>query len=51
MQKIEPALGTDVLDILRLENAVAARTSFGGTAPSEVRNRIADARKHYLDSQ
>ena len=48
MQIIEPALTAEVLDILRLERAVAARTSFGGTAPDEVRKRIADARKQYL---
>jgi len=48
MQIIEPALTAEVLDILRLEHAVAARTSFGGTAPDEVRKRIADARKQYL---
>ena len=48
MQLVEPALKPDVLDILRLENAVAARTSYGGTAPEAVRNHIAHARQHYL---
>ncbi len=44
MQAIEPRITSAVLDILTCEAAVSMRTSFGGTAPDEVRARIADAR-------
>ena len=41
MQKIEPGITKDVLGVLTLEASVASRTSFGGTAPSRVREQIA----------
>jgi argininosuccinate lyase len=44
MQAIEPRITSAVLDILTCEAAVSMRTSFGGTAPDEVRACIADAR-------
>ncbi len=47
MQAIEPLISEEVIDILKVENAVAARHSFGGTAPTEVRARIAEARKRF----
>ena len=40
MQKIEPAITKDVLAVLSLEASVNARTSFGGTAPSRVREQV-----------
>jgi argininosuccinate lyase len=36
-----------VLAVLSCEAAVAMRRSFGGTAPDEVRARIAEARTRY----
>ena len=51
MQAIEPRITSAVLDVLTCEAAVSMRTSFGGTAPDEVRARIADARIRFaLDS-
>ena len=47
MQNIEPMITAEVIDILKVENAVAARRSFGGTAPDEVRARIAEAKKRF----
>ena len=47
MQAIEPLITEEVMDILKVENAVAARQSFGGTAPTEVRAHIADAKKRF----
>jgi len=47
MQAIEPLITNDVVEILKVENAVAARHSFGGTAPAEVRARIAEAKKRF----
>ena len=41
MQTIEPGITKDVLGVLTLEASVASRTSFGGTAPSRVREQIA----------
>lgn len=40
MQKIEPAITADVLKVLSLEASVAARMSYGGTAPDRVREQI-----------
>ena len=47
MQAIEPLITNEVIDILKVENAVAARRSFGGTAPAEVSARIAEAKKRF----
>ncbi len=41
MQKIEPGITKDVLNVLTLEASVASRTSLGGTAPARVREQIA----------
>jgi argininosuccinate lyase len=38
MQKCEPGIREDVFSVLSVENSVASRISFGGTAPSNVRN-------------
>ena len=47
MQAIEPLITAEVIGILKVENAVATRRSFGGTAPAEVSARIADAKKRF----
>ena len=47
MQAIEPSITAEVIGILKVENAVAARRSFGGMAPAEVSARIADAKKRF----
>ena len=47
MQQVEPRITAAVMDILSCEAAVAMRRSFGGTAPDEVRGRIAEARARY----
>jgi len=46
-QAIEPQIKPDIMGLLSVASAAAARTSFGGTAPDEVRARIADARKRF----
>ena len=48
MQTIEPDLTADVLKVLDVEYAVKARTSFGGTAPVNVKAACAQARAKYL---
>ena len=47
MQSVEPRITTAILEVLSCEAAVAMRTSFGGTAPDEVRARIAEARTRF----
>ena len=47
LQAIEPRIKSDIIGFLSVANAVAARTSFGGTAPDEVRARIVDARQRF----
>ncbi len=37
MQSVEPAITEDVFSVLGVENSVASRTSYGGTAPDNVR--------------
>ena len=37
MQTVEPRISRDVFAVLGVENSVRSRTSFGGTAPRNVR--------------
>ena len=48
LQSVEPQLTSAVQSILSIDHAVAARTSYGGTAPVQVRARIAEARAEFL---
>jgi len=41
MQSVHAGIREDVFDVLGVENSVASRTSFGGTAPSQVRAQVA----------
>ncbi|MCP5382371.1 MAG: argininosuccinate lyase [Kordiimonadaceae bacterium] len=45
MQTVEPKITNDVFSVLSVENSVASRISFGGTAPSEVRRQVKLARE------
>jgi argininosuccinate lyase len=40
LQKLHPAITADVFSVLSVANSVKSRTSFGGTAPQEVRRQI-----------
>ena len=40
MQAIEPGITKDIFAVLSLEASVRARTSFGGTAPDQVREQL-----------
>jgi argininosuccinate lyase len=42
MQAIEPRITADVLDVLSVRASVDSRTSFGGTAPANVRAQAAE---------
>ena len=47
LQAIEPRVKPDIIGVLTVANSAASRTSFGGTAPDEVRARIVDARQRF----
>jgi argininosuccinate lyase len=49
MQEVEPAITQEVFEVLDIDAAVNARRSFGGTAPSRVREAVGAARRRYLD--
>jgi len=40
MQAVHPAIRAEVFSVLGVENSVRSRTSYGGTAPDQVRARI-----------
>ena len=48
MKKIDTRIGKDIFSVLHAENAVKSRTSFGGTAPSRVKEAVKKARKEFL---
>ncbi len=48
LQQVEPRITAAVSEVLSVEQAVASRTSFGGTAPARVREAVAAARKRFL---
>lgn len=48
MQRVEPAITHDIFDVLGVENSVASRTSFGGTAPENVKAAAIAARNRFL---
>lgn len=45
MQGVEPRITQDIFTVLGVDNSVKSRTSYGGTAPSDVRRQIAKARE------
>ncbi len=47
MRKIEPGINASIYSVLSVENSVASRTSYGGTAPSNVKKAIKEAYKKW----
>ena len=45
LRRFAPAIGADALDVVTLEGSVRSRDHVGGTAPSQVRAAIANARR------
>ncbi len=41
MQAVHPGISPEVFDVLGVDNSVASRTSYGGTAPAQVRAQVA----------
>ena len=48
MQAVEVGIDKSVYDVLSVERSIAARTSYGGTAPENVRRAAAAARERFL---
>ena len=48
MRAIEPRVTADVFEVLTPARSAASRTSFGGTAPAEVRRQVARAKERFL---
>jgi argininosuccinate lyase len=48
MQTIDASITESVFEVLSVEKSVASRTSYGGTAPSEVKKQLAAAKGRYL---
>ena len=49
LRGLEPGITAEVFEVLSVENSVRSRTSFGGTAPGNVRAAAAEARRRFLD--
>tara|TARA_B100001564_G_C20637599_1_gene670474 strand:- start:197 stop:1612 length:1416 start_codon:yes stop_codon:yes gene_type:complete len=47
LKSIEPGITSDVFNVLSVEKSVASRTSYGGTAPSNVKRMIKEAKKRF----
>jgi argininosuccinate lyase len=48
MQRVEPRITAAVFDVLGPDRSVESRTSFGGTAPANVRAQVVAARQRFL---
>jgi argininosuccinate lyase len=48
MQALERRITAEVFEVLSVDRSVASRTSFGGTAPDNVRQAAAAARRRFL---
>jgi argininosuccinate lyase len=45
MQSVEASITGEIFEVLGVDNSVASRVSFGGTAPSQVREQVATWKK------
>ncbi|MDV7338181.1 argininosuccinate lyase [Terasakiella sp. A23] len=48
MQKVDATITADVFNVLTIDASVASRTSYGGTAPDNVRKQIVQARERFF---
>ena len=48
MKAVDKRIGEDVFKVFGAKSAVASRTSFGGTAPANVKKSVVAARKRFL---
>jgi argininosuccinate lyase len=47
VQTVEPRIDSRLFSVLGVDQSVASRTSYGGTAPDNVRRAIAEARERF----
>jgi argininosuccinate lyase len=48
MREVEPRITDEVFSVLDVDSSVRSRTSYGGTAPENVRRSVAAARERFL---
>ena len=48
IQKIIPEADNKVIDVLKIQNSVSSRNSYGGTAPKNVLKAAREAKKRFL---
>jgi argininosuccinate lyase len=48
MRRVEPRITADLFNVLSIDRSIASRTSFGGTAPDNVRRAAVAARRRLL---
>src|SRR5690606_22696472 len=51
MQSIEARITKDVFTVLTVEASAASRTSYGGTAPNNVRQQVQAARERFIKTR
>ena len=51
MRSVAPGITADVLSVLGVDNSVRSRTSYGGTAPDNVRAQAKAARERFLGGE
>ena len=49
IQKIIPAANSQILEVLKIQNSVSCRNSYGGTAPQNVLKAANEAKKRFLE--
>ena len=49
IQKIIPAADYKILEVLKIQNSVSSRNSYGGTAPENVLKAVKEAKKRFLE--
>ena len=48
IQSITPNVDRDILNVLKVQNSVSSRTSYGGTAPLNVMKAVKEAKRRFL---
>ena len=49
IQKIIPAANRQILEVLKIQNSVSSRDSYGGTAPKNVLKASKEAKQRFLE--
>ena len=49
IQKIIPEADIEILEVLKIENSVSSRNSYGGTAPKNVLKASKEAKQRFLE--